>query len=329
MLTMSREVEETEEDMEVTVVVAPPTPLVDEDSTNRFSSRSSDSENRGVCQIFGKPGHPALRCWNRFDHSYQHEDIPCALAAMRITDVTDAAGIEWYSDNGATAHVTNSPQQLQQCQPYYGSNTVMVGDSNFLPIPHTGYFSIATTSGKLALTDVLVCPGIAKSLLSVSKATKDYPCSFKFDDNGVRVKDKQTKRLLIKGRNINGLYLLEPGTSACALISSRQRSAPDDVWHRWLGHANSQVLEQLSALKLISISRSTKKICEACQLGKSSRLPFSASSFSASRPLERVHCDLWGPAPIMSGQGFRYYVIFIDQWSRFSWFYPLKNKSGF
>ena len=35
MLTMSREVEETEEDMEVTVVVAPPTPLVDEDSTNR------------------------------------------------------------------------------------------------------------------------------------------------------------------------------------------------------------------------------------------------------------------------------------------------------
>ncbi|CAN7012514.1 unnamed protein product [Brassica oleracea var. botrytis] len=67
---------------------------------------------------------------------------------MRITDVTDAAGIEWYSDNGATAHVTNSPQQLQQCQPYYGSNTVMVGDSNFLPIPHTGYFSIVTTSGQ-------------------------------------------------------------------------------------------------------------------------------------------------------------------------------------
>lgn len=34
-------------------------------------------------------------------------------------------------------------------------------------------------------------------------------------------------------------------------------------------------------------------MCEACQLGKNSRLPFSSSSFSASRPLERIHCDLW------------------------------------
>ena len=131
---------------------------------------------------------------------------------MRITNVTDAAGIEWYSDSGATAHVTNSPQHLHQSQPYYGSDTVMVGDSSYLPITHTGSSSIATTSGNLPLSDVLVCPGIAKSLLSVSKATKDYPCSFKFDDNGVRVKDKHTKRLMIKGRNINGLYLLEPGS---------------------------------------------------------------------------------------------------------------------
>ena len=181
----------------------------------------------------------------------------------------------------------------------------MVGDSNFLPITHTGSSSIATTSSNLSLTDVLVCPGIAKSLLSVSKATSDYPCFFKFDDNGVRIKDKRTKRLLIKGRNIKGLYLLEPSVAACTLISSRQDSVSDEVWHRRLGHPNHQVLQQLSTSKSISISRSTKKICESCQLGKSSRLPFLASSFSASRPLERVHSDLWGHAPIMSGQGFK------------------------
>lgn len=70
-------------------------------------------------------------------------------------------------------------------------------------------------------------------------------------------------------------------------------------------------------------------MCEPCRLGKSSRLLFSQSSFVASRPLERVHCDLWGPSPVLSNQGFRFNVIFIDNYSRFSWLYPLKAKSDF
>ena len=70
-------------------------------------------------------------------------------------------------------------------------------------------------------------------------------------------------------------------------------------------------------------------VCESCQLGKSVRLPFSASTFVATRPLERIHCDLWGPSPVKSNQGFSYYVVFIDNYSRFCWFYPLKLKSDF
>ena len=45
--------------------------------------------------------------------------------------------------------------------------------------------------------------------------------------------------------------------------------------------------------------------------------------------MERVHCDLWGPSHVSSIQGFRFYVVFIDHYTRFSWFYPLRNKSDF
>ncbi|GKD57141.1 retrovirus-related pol polyprotein from transposon TNT 1-94 [Tanacetum coccineum] len=41
-----------------------------------------------------------------------------------------------------------------------------------------------------------------------------------------------------------------------------------------------------------------------------------------------IHCDLWGPAPV-SSDGYLYYVIFVDDYSRFTWFYPLKTKSEF
>lgn len=107
-----------------------------------------------------------------FDNSYQLEEIPTALAAMRITDVTEHSGHEWYPDTGATAHVTNSLHYRQHCQSYTGSETVMIGDGSFLPITHTGSASLPSTSSMLPLKDVLVCPDIAKYLLSVSKITK-------------------------------------------------------------------------------------------------------------------------------------------------------------
>ncbi|KAJ0094186.1 hypothetical protein Patl1_15809 [Pistacia atlantica] len=57
-----------------------------------------------ICQICGKRGHTALKCYNRFNHSFQAKDIPKALAAMTITDSQDSA---WFPDTGATAHMTS------------------------------------------------------------------------------------------------------------------------------------------------------------------------------------------------------------------------------
>ena len=54
---------------------------------------------------------------------------------------------------------------------------------------------------------------------------------------------------------------------------------------------------------------------------------FPNSQFVASSPLELVHLDLWGPAPVNSFDGFRYYVLFVDHYTRFTWLYLLKSKS--
>ena len=60
---------------------------------------------------------------------------------------------------------------------------------------------------------------------------------------------------------------------------------------------------------------------------KSHKLPFVSSSRTSSFPLEIIHSDVWGPAPILSNQGFLYYVIFIDNFSKFTWIFPMKRKS--
>lgn len=141
------------------------------------------------------------------------------------------------------------------------------------------------------------------------------------------VKDKGTKQVITQGKRYKNLYMLKD-VKHQAFYSSRQQAASAAVWHHRLGHSNNDILQQLSRNKAIIMHTSgPQQLCDACQLGKSCKLPFLSSEFLASKPLERIHCDLWGPIPVVSSQGFQYYVIFIDNHTKFTWFYPLKSKS--
>ena len=45
----------------------------------------------------------------------------------------------------------------------------------------------------------------------------------------------------------------------------------------------------------------------------------------ASAPFELVHSDVWGPCPVMSPTGFKYFVTFVDDFSCVTWFYLMKS----
>ena len=48
-----------------------------------------------------------------------------------------------------------------------------------------------------------------------------------------------------------------------------------------------------------------------------------------NNPLELVFVDIWGPAPIVVTNGARYYIAFIDAYSRYTWLYLLHARSQF
>ncbi|XP_020876966.1 uncharacterized protein LOC110227326 [Arabidopsis lyrata subsp. lyrata] len=113
----------------------------------QINYQSSDSgSERPTCQICGKYGHSAVKCYKRFDHSYQMEDVHTAMAAMTLSGQTQ--GHEWLPDSAATAHITNSTAQLQHSQPYRGDDAVIVGNGEFLPITHVGSIAIPTLQGQ-------------------------------------------------------------------------------------------------------------------------------------------------------------------------------------
>ena len=47
----------------------------------------------------------------------------------------------------------------------------------------------------------------------------------------------------------------------------------------------------------------------------------------ASAPFELIHSDIWGPCSVMSPTGFKYFVTFVDDFSRMTWLYLMKSHS--
>jgi transposase InsO family protein len=62
------------------------------------------------------------------------------------------------------------------------------------------------------------------------------------------------------------------------------------------------------------------------QLGRHVRLPFSSSSSCATHAFDLVHCDLW-TSPVSSIFGYKYYLVVVDDFSHYSWTFPLRAKS--
>ena len=64
-------------------------------------------------------------------------------------------------------------------------------------------------------------------------------------------------------------------------------------------------------------------------MSKANRLPFVSSKSRTSKLFKVVHSDIWGPSRVDSFDGYKYYVTFIDDYSRVTWVYLLKSKSEF
>lgn len=101
---------------------------------------------------------------------------------------------------------------------------------------------------------------------------------------------------------------------------------------RRLGHPHSEKLltmfrNGLILNKLVNSKSYSSNVCASCCIAKSKILPFSNSSHTSCKPFELLHSDVWGPAPIISSSGYRYFVTFIDDYSKFTRVYLLHSKS--
>lgn len=100
------------------------------------------------------------------------------------------------------------------------------------------------------------------------------------------------------------------------------------MWHNRLGHPSPHVVKSvLSSCNLSKVNKSDSFFCSSCCYGKIHKFPFYTSPTIYTIPLQLIHMDIWGPSHTIYKNSYRYYITFIDSFSRFTWIYMLKNKS--
>lgn len=222
----------------------------------------------------------------------------------------------WYFDSGATNHITNNLQNIEQPQPVHNSPGIMVGNGTNLQVSHTGKGLLPTPVTTFQLSHILHTPHITHNLLFVYHFARDNNCLLTFDSSGLVIQDKKTLKILYQGSCHQGLYPLlnssEHLSSTSSFTGLVHTTSAAMHWHNKLGHPSLTLLHASIKQQELSVSLPSVLKCNSCNQAKSHKLAFPVSETHASFPFELVHMDVWGPSPIPSNKGFRYYLLNVD-----------------
>ena len=306
---------------------------VNSNQVNRNSgghSSGSHSSHKMPCQICHSTDHEALDCFERMNHAFAGKVPPAKLAAMCAHTNSKSYAPTWLMDSGATSHITNDLSAIQSPVPYNGQDKVYIGDGQGIQIHHTGTTVLNTPAAHFHLNNVLHVPAMKHNLLSAYQFLKDNHCKLTLDSDGSTIKDRISGKMLFWGPVHHGFYPFQGTPTASishsALVSTK---AYLQIWHNKLGHSSSAIFKKTlhNSSLVYNDKKFTSFFCLDCAIGKNHKLPFTTSSSSAYVALELVHCDVWGHAPTSFVSGYRYYVLFVDDFTKYSWLFPLKLKS--
>ncbi|CAI7922013.1 unnamed protein product, partial [Closterium sp. NIES-54] len=143
------------------------------------------------------------------------------------------------------------------------------------------------------------------------------------------------------------LYTLTTGSpqvaASASASASGQLSAPYScrylahetvLWHHRLGHPSMQRLRAMHSRYLVSglprvlppLPPSPAPPCLPCVEGRQRAAPHSSSFPPTNVPLQTLHMDVWGPARVRGQGQERYFLIVVDDYSRYTTVFPLHTK---
>ena len=165
---------------------------------------------------------------------------------------------------------------------------------------------------------------IRKKLISTRKLVSEG-CICIFIDKAWKV----TKGSLViaKGEKVGTLYLCIGNTDSSIYLASTR--VDTTLWNHRLGHKSEKGMQILHKRNLLpNLKQIDLDLCEHYVYGKHKRVRFlRVGKVKKNENLELVYTDVWELTQVSSLGGFHYYVNFIDDATRKTWVYCIRQKS--
>nr|KYP71431.1 Retrovirus-related Pol polyprotein from transposon TNT 1-94 [Cajanus cajan] len=305
----------------------------DEDSTeNAFQSklklRSQNKDKRNNGETYRNKENS-----RNFSRNYQNEYPPCGIYGEQhlfyaSQDSNSETSGSWYLDSGFSNHMAKDASIFKDIDKSVKVK-VRMGNDTVVESKGKGTVMVETKKGTRLITDVLLVPNLKENLLIIGQMMeKGYTLHFEGDTCKIYDNKKlEIGRVKMEKRNRSFPISLRQGPN----IAMKAEVDDSWLWHQRFGHFNTHALKllyQKNMMRDLPCLKENTEACEGCLLGKQHRLSFSTGkAWRAKDLLELIHTNICGPMRTSSLHNNRYFILFIDDFSKMTWVYFIKAKS--
>jgi transposase InsO family protein len=291
--------------------------------------------------------HPELKPAHLRNKNRRNQSASTAMALHYATMATAMGSSmpanQWLIDSGATTHMCYDRSKFSKIYSI-PTTSIVLGEGNMIQANEAGdIHAKVTLEGKeidLVLERVLYAPHMKRNLISmmgwnkqgIDFVIKNGICQLKKGDKIIGCTKAKNNLLSIT------ITPLSQSEIHSANISVTHTMNQAKLWHSRLGHVNVADMKRLTSMVEgvdynDNNNKNTNEIstiskCDTCMKCKSHQLAYPQEAQNrAKMPLELIHTDVCGPMTRTSREGYKYFISFIDDCTRFSTVYLLKKKS--
>lgn len=247
-----------------------------------------------------------------------------ALAALGSAEERE---YQWIIDSGASKHLCADIRQFTSLYALGSDIQVLTADNSILLAKQAGHIRLKLSSGAHIDIEALYTPNLHYSLLSVACLSEIYDISF------------SSKRCFLGntqiGRQNGGIYVLDilpqhfsalPSPNIYGALATPLPNI--ELWHQHLAHLGTQALKSLLLPNQYIDTGAESRDCVVCIKAKHQRKVLRKPIPRTTRPFELIHSDLCRPITPLSAIGARYFILYIDDYSRASFLHYLYSKTS-
>ena len=225
----------------------------------------------------------------------------------------------WLMDSACCNHITPHSSLFSELKPTPHPLNIRTAIGSIMTGHNIGFVS----TSNLSVPGVFNVPDLSYNLFSVGQLT-ELGYRIIFDYSGCIVQDLRTGQEFGTSPRVRRMFpmdnlhlpLVAPVFVAAAAVVSSIPSLT--LWHAQLGHASSSWVQHLASRGLLGSVSTENFDCVSCQLGKQPALPFNSNESISTDIFDLIHSNVWGPSPVSSVGGSRYFVVFVDDYSHYS-----------